>query len=670
MKRITLLIAAVLAAGPLLAAPPAPVPELPVGTFFQAPSISSLAFSPNGKFVLCVVPYEHRQNLAVIDLEKGVKTLLTNFKDRQVEGPIWANDDRILFRVDDDGQESYSLYAVNRDGSDPAILASGWTKAGTTGELNNRFRGILKRLPKDKDHILVLANLTHNDWADVARLHLKTGLMTVVARAPGEVEGYVLDREGEVRFAITHDPQQMRHVLYREGVGKEWQEVAVYQQDQPGWEPVAFDGDNRTAFVLSNLGRRTRAIYRYDTATHTLGDLVVGDDTYDLKATYGDTQKIIYDDSRKKVVGIGYETDRTRFHWFVPEYEQMHRQIEKTLPDTVHQITQISEDGTRVIFFSYSDRDPGVYYLFDQNRNKLSELAVSVPQVDPLLMAAVRPVAYAARDGLKLHGYLTLPAGREPKNLPLIVHPHGGPYGPRDRWRFDSEVQFYANRGFAVLQVNYRGSGGYGDWFEAAGYKKWGLEMQDDLTDGVKWLVSQGIADPQRVVISGASYGGYATMAGLVYTPELYRAGINYVGVVNIESLIPKALPPNRLYWMNTRIADLSKSEDRKRVTATSPVNFADRIRVPLLMAYGKNDPRVPIDQAYGIEHALKRANIPYELIIEGDEGHGFRKEEKRIAFFQRVDAFLKKHVPGPQSTEIILGPTKVIEMPAKGTEP
>jgi dipeptidyl aminopeptidase/acylaminoacyl peptidase len=272
-------------------------------------------------------------------------------------------------------------------------------------------------------------------------------------------------------------------------------------------------------------------------------------------------------------------------------------------------------------------------------------------------MAAMRPVAFTARDGLKIHAYLTLPAGREAKKLPLVIHPHGGPFGIRDSWGFDPEVQFYANRGYAVLQVDYRGSGGYGRQFEMAGYKRWGLEMQ-------------GVADPARVVIAGASYGGYAAMAGLAFTPELYCAGVNYVGVVDIAELIPvgETATKNRTYWYTTRIGDLDRADDRKRIRETSPVHFAERIVAPVLMAYGKNDPRVRISQGYDMESALKKAGKTYEMVIEDKEGHGFRKEELSIAHYTRIDAFLKKYVPGP-GTAVNIGEAKVIDLPAKAKE-
>lgn len=636
----------------------APVPELPVETFFQTPSMSALAFSPDGTKILCLVPYERRQNLMVIDLVKGQKNLLSSFKDKDVLGPIWANNERIVFFVDEGGKEEYSVYAVNADGKNPNILIPG------------RSMNILGRLKGDDKHLLVRAAVTHNDWWDVAKFNVQSGkLSTPIARAPGNVESYVLDRDQVVRFAVVRDiVSRTNQVLYREANRAEWKELARTPFDAPRWRPIAFDGDNKTVYVSSDIARKTQAVYRYrtDDPERTM-ELVVADDIYDAGDPTDNEAEVIWDAYKKKVVGISYQADRRRFHWLDEELAGIHRRMEQVLPDTVHRPIQFSEDGSKIIFSSYSDRDPGVYYLYDRKRQKVEEIAVVRPQVDPEQMARMQPVSYSARDGLVLHGYLTLPPGREAKNLPVIINPHGGPYGPRDTWGYRSEVQFYANRGFAVLQVNYRGSGGFGQEFGAAGWKKWGLEMQDDLSDGVRWLIDRGIADPKRVVIAGASYGGYATMAGLVYTPELYCAGINYVGVVDIMNLVPKAVATDRMWWFNTRIADLTNAEDRQRLHDTSPVNFADRIRVPLLMAYGRNDPRVRIDQAYDIARALKRADIAHELIIEDDEGHGFRQEENRIAWYKRIDAFLKEHVlnPGPRP-DVIIKPTEVLEMPVR----
>ncbi len=656
-------------AAPAPAAAEAPVPELPVKTFFQAPTIASLTFSPNGKYIACLVPFERRMNLAVIDLEKGTKNLLTNFKDKQATQPSWASDDRILFRVDDDGKESFALYAVNRDGKDPSVLASGYSKADTNNEINVRFRSVFGRIEGDTKNILVLANLTYRDWSDVATLNLKTGTMTTLIEAPGNVDYYLRDHAGNIRIAVV-EKEQIRRVLYRDAKAKTWTTLGEHHMDSPGWEPLGFDGDNRTLFIWSDIGRKTKAVYRYDTAARTQGELVFADETYDaLDANAASatsfSSNLIFDPVKKKIVGLSYSADRTRFHWIDDDMRKIQQKLEASLPDTVHLPRQFAADGSKIIYLSSNDRDPGVYYLFDRKTQKLNELAVIKPGIDPDKMSAMKRVVFTARDGLKVHGYLTLPRGRPAKNLPLILHPHGGPFGIRDEWSYRDEVQYYANRGFAVLQVDYRGSGGYGRGYESAGFKKWGLEMQDDLSDGVKWAIAEGIADPSRVVISGASYGGYATMAGLTLSPELYCAGINYVGVTDIELLIPREAPPDRMYWRNTRLGKLSDSADKKRLHDTSPVHFADRINVPLLMAYGKNDPRVHIDHGFDMERALKKAGKTFEMIIEADEGHGFRKEESRIAFFDTVDVFLKKHVLSRTGT-VKVGPTQVIDSPAK----
>ena len=666
MTSATLRALCLLAVGPLLRAAE-PGPELPVDYFFQTPTMAALTFSPNGRFIACLVPHEQRMNLAVIDLEKGTKSLITKFTDRQATAPLWANNERILFRVDDDGKESFSLYAVNRDGRDPVVLAAGYDKMGTEGGVNTNFRSILGRLEKDPSGILVLASISARDRLDVARMSLKNGSMTVVATAPGETDYYVLDHADQVRLCVVQE-NQIRQVLSRTANGQPWTKLAEHHRDSPGWEPIAFEGDNRTVYVWSDIGRKTRAIYRFDTTSGQLGDLVCADDTYDaLEASFsyqGLRSTLVFDAWKEKVVGVAYGGDRTRFKWCDDEFRALHEKIEASLPDTVHRPVQFSADGSRIVFLSSSDRDPGVYYLYDRKQKKMSELAVIKPRVEPDKMAPKKPITFGARDGLVVHGYLTLPLGRPAKKLPLVLHPHGGPFGIRDDWFYNDEVQFYANRGYAVLQINYRGSGGYGRAFEAAGFKQWGLAMQDDLTDGVKWAIAEGFADPQRIVISGASYGGYATMAGLVFTPELYCAGVNYVGVTDIELLLPKAVPMDRIYWQNTRIGNLADPADRKRIHDTSPVNFVERIRAPVLMAYGKNDPRVHIDHAYDIERAMKRAGKTHEMIIETDEGHGFRKQEKSIAFFTRVDDFLKKYVP-PPGTKVEIGPAKVISMPA-----
>lgn len=660
----------VFAAIALGAATPAVPPELPVETFFKKPNFARLTFSPDGQKIACLIPYQHRQNLAVIDLEKKTKNLLTSFTDNDVGSLIWISNNRLIFTQDEDGMEEPALMAVDADGKNPLLLAS--RKGGVP------FGGFIDRRDGDPRHILIYAYLTLRDVPDVCQMDIVNGLITPYARNPGHVVRWVLDWKQNVRVAVERQPDRTR-VLYRDGNDGDW-ETLVSQGNQGGdgedsvtqaWTPLAFDGDNRILYVAGRLGRDRTAVWRYDTKTRKLGEIVCEDDTYDTLTEADDYNPYplhgpIYDRAHKRVVGFAYRAEKPRVLWFDPDFEKLQTLVDSALPDTTNFILAASPDDSKQLIFAMSDRDPGVYYLLDRKTHKIDEVAVPKPEIDPAQMAPMQPIAFKARDGLTLHGYLTLPVGRVPKGLPLIVHPHGGPYGIRDDWMFTPEVQFYANRGFAVIQVNYRGSGGYGRSFQQAGYKRWGLEMQNDLSDAVAWVVKEGIADPKRVVISGASYGGYATMAGLTFTPELYCAGINYVGVTNLTTQWGKYHgTATQLEGIRRRFADMENAADRKRAYDTSPCNFADRIRAPVLMAYGKNDPRVEIDQGYDMESALKKAGKRYEMVIEKHEGHGFRKEELSIAFFTKVDEFLHENVPGMNGV-VKVGTPSVIDMPAK----
>lgn len=652
------------------AAAPTPPPELPLDVFFSEPQIGQLRFSPNGRYLAALVPVDRRRNLVVIDIEKKTQQLVTSLKDESIRDFSWANDDRLLFTRDEGGNERLGLYGVKRTGGviDRLVYAG---KDNRMADINYQFGGLIEPRKGSPNKHLVYAYENFRDRPDVAEMDVRSGHMRVLTPNPGFVGSWVLDNEQVVRIGIAVDGPDY-WIIHRSKEGEEWKTLHRFRTGEPHWEPLRFDADNRTLYVLSNLGRKTTALYRFDTVTGQLGDLVHADDTYDLSSQFH-SLRLLRDPKTKKIVGVTYDADRTRTVYWDSTAERLQKLVDQALPDTANRIIHTGDDDSatgptlrHTLILSSSDREPGVYSLLDEDSKRIEQIAVTQPKVDPDAMATMQPVTYAARDGVVIHGYLTLPRGREPKGLPLIVHPHGGPYGIRDAWGFDREVQFYANRGFAVLQMNYRGSGGYGDWFEVLGYQKWGLEMQNDISDAVRWAVDQGIADPQRVVISGASYGGYATMAGLTFTPELYCAGINYVGVTDLPllyAMLKGATARERVEW-TARFGDVEDSAVLKRWRDTSPTNFAERIRAPLLMGYGKNDPRVKIEQYYAMEAAMKRAGKPFDIVIEKDEGHGFRKEEISIAWFERVDAFLKSNVLERKS-RVVLGTPEVIQMPA-----
>lgn len=652
MRRPCLLVAVFFSV--LRAAAVAPAPEIPVAEFFGLPAISQLRFSPDGHYIAALQPWGKRQNIVVVDLQKMQKTQLTSMKDNDIAGFFWASNNRLFFFMDEDGKESVRFYSMAADGSNAEQL--------------NSLRGLrpLGPIHGDSEHYVVEAAEFKATSPDVYHYNLKSGKFHLHARNPGAVDTWIIDHAGVARLGLATE-KETTTIYYRDGVGSEWEKLAAFRDGEPGWTPLMFDGDNQTLFVSSDLEHKTRAIYRYDTKTRRMGDLVHADDTYDVA-------NVVYHDALNRVVAVNYNAERPVTVWLDQDLDKLQRRLDATFPESLISIEEASDDNSKLLIRSHGDRFPGTYLLYDRRKGTLEALADLKPGLKPEHLAAMHPITYPARDGLVIHGYLTLPVGREPKNLPLIVHPHGGPYGPRDFWGFDPEVQFYANRGFAVLQMNFRGSGGLGDWFERAGHKQWGLAMQDDITDGVKWAIGQGIADPKRVVISGASYGGYATMAGLVYTPELYCAGINYVGVTDIMMLVDNPNlgmtdARNGEWWRRTRIGDPYK--DRERIKATSPVNFADRVRVPLLMAYGENDPRVEIAHGSNLVRTLKSAGRvegrDFWFITEKYEGHGFRKEERRIAFYQQIDNFLKNQVLAPKGSPTVrLAPLEILDRPAK----
>ncbi|MBQ6909787.1 MAG: S9 family peptidase, partial [Synergistaceae bacterium] len=339
-----------------------------------------------------------------------------------------------------------------------------------------------------------------------------------------------------------------------------------------------------------------------------------------------------------------YTTDKGHYYFFDDNRAELQRELEKFFPEHEVAVTDMDDAERIVILRNYSDKTRGAYYLYDRRDNSINKLAELSPWLKEEQMAAMQPITFKSRDSEDIHGYLTLPVGVEAKNLPLVIIPHGGP-SARDVWGFDSEAQFIANRGAAVLQVNFRGSTGYGKAFQQAGFKQWGRRMQDDLTDGVKWAIARGIADAKRVAIYGGSYGGYAALAGAAFTPDLYACAVSYVGPSNIFTLL-ESIPA---YWKPMlemeyeEIGDPVK--DKELLEAVSPVFHAENIKIPLLVAQGANDPRVNKAESDQIVEAVRKAGKEVVYIVKDNEGHGFQNEENRFDFYRALEEFLSKHL-------------------------
>ncbi len=600
-------------------------PLLPMEDFFRNPEVGAFALSPDGTRLAFAKPWERRMNVYVRDIATGDERRVTGATERDIAGFFWKGSDRIVYMQDKGGDENFHVYLTDIEGKASRDLTP----------FDGVRAGVLDDLEEDPEHMLLEMNRRNPEVFDVYRCTLATGELTRIAENPGNITGWMTDHEGRLRAAYETDGVNAS-LLYRPTEKDEFRTL-VTTNFKDSFFPLMFSYDNRLLYVGSNLDRDKIAIYTFDPDANKTLDLIFEHPEVDVSS-------LISSKKRKVVTGAVYTTDRSRYHFFDKDREELQNTLEKFFPDHEVAVTDMDDAERRVIVRVYGDRTRGGSYLFDRESNSLTKLADHSPWLKENTMAPMRPIQYTSRDGLTIHGYLTLPLGVASRDLPVVVIPHGGP-SARDTWGFDSEAQFLANRGAAVLQVNFRGSTGYGKKFWQAGFKQWGRAMQDDITDGVEWLIGRGIADPKRLAIYGGSYGGYAALAGAAFTPDLYACAVSYVGPSNIFTLL-ESIPP---YWEPFREMEYEEighpEKDKALLEAISPVFHADRIRIPLFVAQGANDPRVKRSESDQIVEAVRKAGKDVVYMVKDNEGHGFRNEENRFDFYREMGDFLKKHL-------------------------
>jgi dipeptidyl aminopeptidase/acylaminoacyl peptidase len=601
------------------------VKKYEVEDFFRNPEKSSYQISPDGKYVSYMAPYESRMNVFV--KERGAKEAkrITDVTDRDIAGYGWANNNRLLYLKDNGGDENFAVYAVNLDGSDFKALTA--------------FDGVrtqfIDNLEGDDEHMIVGLNKRDARVFDPYRLNVVSGELEMLAENPGNIEGWMTDHDGKLRIAITSDGVNTS-MLYRATEEDEW-EVLMTTNFKEQISPLFFTFDNKNIYASSNIGRDKQAIVLYDLTKREEVEMLYEHPDVDVSS-------LSYSEKRKMLTSISFTTDKRQRVFLDKATEKMYANLSKKLVGYEVAITGSNKAEDKFVVRTYSDRSLGAYYFYDLTSDKLEKIEDVSPWLNENDLCEMKPIQYTSRDGLVIHGYLTVPKGVEAKNLPVVVNPHGGPWA-RDSWGFNPEVQFLANRGYAVLQVNFRGSVGYGRAFWEASFKQWGLTMQDDITDGVNWLIAEGVADKDKVAIYGGSYGGYATLAGLAFTPDVYACGVDYVGVSNLFTFM-ETIPP---YWENflAMLYEMvgNPESDKELLAAASPVMHADKITAPLLVAQGAKDPRVNIDESDQMVKAMKERGIEVEYLVEPEEGHGFRNEENRFKFYRAMETFLYQHI-------------------------
>jgi dipeptidyl aminopeptidase/acylaminoacyl peptidase len=619
------------------AAPPVLDREL----FFGNPEIAGAQLSPDGKYIAFLKPWKDTRNVWVKKTGEGYEKahLVTADPKRPIPGFFWTRDSRnILFVQDKDGDENYNVYAV-----DPAAAPEAGKDAPPARNLTDAkgVRAQIYAVPKsDPDTIFVGLNDRDAAWHDLYKVKISTGERTLLRKNTEKIAGWVFDNAGKLQLAArTSDKGDTEVLRVEEGGFKLVYTCTVFES----CGPVRFHKDNARVYMETNKGEPdlTRLV-AFDPAT---GKVEVVETDPMKRVDFG---QAIFSEATDDLVATAYEDDKTRLYFHDKAFEADYKLLQKKIGDKEILPGSSTADDAVWIVVASSDTDPGTVYLFDRKSKKLTVEYVVRERIPREHMASMKPIRYKSSDGLEIPAYLTLPKGVQAKNLPLVVFPHGGPWG-RDTWGFRNGAQFLANRGYAVLQPNFRASTGYGKKFLNAGNRQWGDLMQDDLTWGVKHLVAEGVADPKRVAILGGSYGGYATLAGVAFTPDVYAAAVSIVGPSNLLTLL-ETIPP---YWesgrviFHERMGNPNSPEGKKQLERQSPLNSASKIKTPLLVVQGANDPRVKKAESEQIVIALRDRGFPVGYILAPDEGHGFARPVNNMAMWAASEAFLAKHVGG-----------------------
>ncbi|HEY7640412.1 MAG TPA: S9 family peptidase [Steroidobacteraceae bacterium] len=595
--------------------------------------------SPDARHVVTEAYLKGSKTLAIIQLTP--KTVVTHTFNIPAKWDLrwyrWAGNDRVLVSVG----VSDLLYGDEVYVSRLAMYDLKTGKVSFIGKRGEGFDGDTVIHVDPEGHWLLLnIQRTVFDYPTVWRVDLDTLDMKKVVGEYAHVWNWFADASGAVRAGLGIDGNHW-YLLYRKSADAKFEKVLrhkVTQEEEDGTiERFIPIGGSDQGYVVSNARTGRYGLYRYDFASDALGEPIFEHPQVDI------------DDYRQaddgEITAVYYTDDRSRVQWLVPRMKELQATIDKALPDRINRVTSMSRDGLKMLVWTGSASDPGAYYYFDSTAGVMNLLARPYEKMKDKKLASVESVTYAARDGLQIPAYVTMPYGVDAKNLPLIIMPHGGPY-IRDDWEYDTWAQFLANRGYLVLQPNFRGSTGYGKDFVAKGDGQWGRAMQDDLDDGVKWLVQQGKVDPKRVCIMGASYGGYAALWAAARNPDIYRCAISLAGLSDLQEQLRydrDSFVASRYFqqWRQKMRGD--KDFDLKTV---SPLYAVDRITIPLLIAHGTEDQRVPLAQSRKLHEALLKANKPHSYVVYEGEGHGFDKPENATAFLERVDEFLRANNP------------------------
>ena len=608
-----------------------------VEDYFAKPRASTFRFSPDGKYMSYREKDENgKRHIYVKEISSGETKRAIEEKEELVRGYGWINNERLVFLMDQGGDENYHVYAVNLDGSNQKDLTP---FEGVRADFSNLLK-------EDKEHIIVQMNKNNPQVFEPYKVNVETGEMQQLYKnedATNPIMGYNFDKNGTLKaFTRIRDGVE-QDIYYVNEEGKfslfkslNWKDAFTIAQFDYA---TAYPHD---AYVVSNLNNDKAEVFLYDLKEDKVIKKVFSNDDYDVSNL---------EISRKRNYELDYFSYEGEKQVIVPVsdyYKKLHSKFEKQFEGEQYSIADYTDEEDNYLIYVTSDKLYGKYFSYNVDKDEFKELFNLMPQLNEDDMAEMRPITFESRDGITLHGYITLPkAALQGQKVPIIVNPHGGPQGVRDSWGFNPEAQLFASRGYATLQVNFRISGGYGKKFLESGFKEIGRKAMDDVEDGLQYVIDQGWVDKDKAAIYGGSHGGYAVLRGLTKTPELYACGVDYVGVSNLFTFM-KTIPP---YWkpylkiIKEIWYDEDIAEEKAIMEEVSPVFQIDKIKKPLFVVQGANDPRVNIDESDQIVSALRAKGFEVPYMVKYDEGHGFGKEENSIHLYKAMMGFYAKHL-------------------------
>ncbi len=604
-------------------------PLVALEDFFKNSDKTGWQISPDGDYVSYRSSHLGHMNVFVRKISDSVGTPVTFDSVRNISQYQWKGN-RILYLQDVGGDENFQLFSVSIDGKDQKALTP-FPKVRTM--ILNDLRYVAG---KEKE-VMIQMNKRDARFFDPYSINIETGETKVLYQNDKNYDSWYTDHNGVIRLAGKTDGVNV--TLFHRATEADPFDSLLTTSYKETFAPNFFTFDNKNIYAVSNIGRDKTAIVEYDLAAKKEIRELYKNAEYDVDG-------LGYSPKRKVLEAAYYTSWKGEQYFLDKDAEADYNKMKDKFKGYEIAIYGNNNEEDKFIVWTGNDKLPAKFYFYDKKTGETKYLATSRPWLKEEDMATMKPIEYKSRDGLTIHGYLTLPKGVEAKNLPVIVNPHGGPWA-RDAWGFNNEVQFLANRGYAVLQMNFRGSTGYGKDFWLKGSKEWGRKMQDDITDGVNWLIKEGIADKKKVAIYGGSYGGYATLAGVTFTPDLYACAVDYVGVSNMFTFM-NTIPP---YWepfkkqMYELVGDPAK--DSVLLAEVSPALHVGNIKAPLFIAQGANDPRVNKAESDQVVEALKKRGVEVEYMVKNDEGHGFANENNRIDFYKAMEKFFDKHLSG-----------------------